>query len=99
MSGVRLQYDGITVECCEGKVQGKNKEIAFKRLRQRLSRQIEDKAGEERERQCKSQNPNKGKRGDYSRNYNFPRNEVKQDGKKFSLSKFMRGDLTKIYKG
>jgi peptide chain release factor 1 len=99
MSGVRLQYDGIMVECCEGKVQGKNKETAFKRLRERLDKRDRDKVSEKIDQQYKSQNPNKGKRGDYARNYNFPRNEVKQDGKKFSLSKFLRGDLKKIYKG
>lgn len=36
MSGVRLQYEGELVECCEGRSQHKNKELAFKRLEERL---------------------------------------------------------------
>lgn len=98
MSGVRLRYNGMTVECCETRDQRKNKELAFKRLKERISQKGQEKMAQRIAGEFKAQNPNKGKRGDYNRNYNFPRNEIKQEGKKFSLGKFLRGDLSQIYK-
>jgi peptide chain release factor 1 len=98
MSGVRVQYQGITVECCDTRDQVKNKKLAILRLQERL------RLRQDKEEECKivekinMQNPQKGKRGDFGRNYNFPRDEIKQDGEKYSLSKFLRGNLSDIYK-
>ena len=99
MSGVRIHYDNIIIECCEGKSQHKNKETALKRLENIL---IKRKAQSElniRSDQRQNQNKNKGKRGNYYRNYNFTRNEITQDGKKYNLSRFLKSDLKEIYDG
>jgi len=86
------------VVCTDSRDQRKNKKIALERLKKKILEnnhgKLKDKIGEE----FKKQNSNKGKRGDFTRNYNFQRDEVKQDGEKFSLKKFLRGDLTAMYK-
>lgn len=97
-SGVRLQYNGIKIECCDTRNQGKNRQIAFDRLKEKLKQKAEEEAKIKNNIIIDHQNQNKGKRGDFERNYNFPRDEIKQGGNKFSLSKFMRGDLSQIYK-
>ncbi len=97
MSGIRLHYNGIIVECCDGKSQHKNKETAFKKLENILTK---NKAQDELNaisNQRQSQNKNKGKRGNYHRNYNFPRNKITQDGKQYNLAKFLKSDLKEIY--
>jgi len=97
MSGVRLHYDDIIVECCEGKSQHRNKELAFKRLENILTQKEAKAELDLLSGYRKNQNKNKGKRGNYQRNYNFPRNEITQDGKKYNLSKFLKSDLREIY--
>jgi len=93
MSGVRLQYKGLTVECCGTRDQRRNKEIAFERLQVRLDEKQKKKQEDEKRQSLQEQNPNYGKRGNFTRNYNFMRDEVLHDGKRFKLSKIMRGDL------
>jgi peptide chain release factor 1 len=97
LSGVRLQYDGLIITCCETRDQRKNKELAFEKLEEKIkSAEIERMAvvmGE----QYKDQNKNNGKRGNYDRNYNFPRNEAVQGDLRVNLSRFMRGDFGCFY--
>ncbi len=97
MSGVRLQYSGITIECCDTRDQRKNKEIAFERLEEKLKQRELGIEREKKEREMSKQNPNCGKRGNFLRNYNYMRDEVSQDGNKYKLSQFLRGNLEKLY--
>ena len=97
MSGIRLQYEDLIITCCDTRDQRKNKEIAFQKLEEKLKQQEIDKTNRLIESQYRQQNSNKGKRGNYSRNYNYPRNEVVQDEIKTKLSKFMKGDFGKLY--
>jgi peptide chain release factor 1 len=98
LSGVRLQYDGLTIECCDTRDQRKNKEIAYERLEQKLKERAERNRYQEQLKNIQEQNPDNGKRGDFERNYNFFRNEIKQGNDKYQLSKFLKGDLSDIYK-
>lgn len=97
MSGVRLQYRDILIECCEGRSQTKNKDLAFKRLKAKLEENNRNEQNKKVSKEFNKQNKNKGKRGDYNRNYNFQRNEVVQDGKIYDLKKIMKGKLNLIY--
>jgi peptide chain release factor 1 len=97
-SCVRLQYKGIKIECGDTRNQGKNKQIAFDRLKEKIKQKQIEEDNIKNNIIIESQNYNKGNRGDFERNYNFPRDEIKQGGNKFSLSRFMRGDLSQIYK-
>jgi protein subunit release factor A len=97
MSGVRLQYDDIIVTCCDTRDQRKNKELAFLKLEDKLKQENFNKSKELIKEQYRTQNKNNGSRGDYNRNYNFPRNEVVQDGIRIKLSKFLKGDFGKLY--
>lgn len=97
MSGVRLQYKGELIECCEGRSQTKNKELAFKRLEEKLEEKQKNKNNKKISKEFNKQNKNKGKRGDYNRNYNYQRNEVVQDGKTYELKKILKGKLNLIY--
>lgn len=97
LSGVRIQYKDIKIECCDTRDQRKNKEIAFQRLEEKIRDKEIEYVQSEIKKQCKKQNANKGKRGDFTRNYNFPRNEISQDGCKVSLKKFLKGDLDILY--
>lgn len=47
--------------------------------------------------QHQEQNPNKGRRGDFTRNYNYKRNEVVQNNKTFKLKNILKGNLSDIY--
>lgn len=98
MSGTRLQYDDIIVTCCDTRDQRKNKEIAFEKLKQILEQKQNNKILSQISENINSQNPDRGKRGDFVRNYNFPRDEIKQGNNKSSLSKFLKGDFSQIYK-
>lgn len=97
MSGVRLQYEGELIECCDGRSQTKNKELALKRLKDNIERKNKKKKNNKLNKEFNEQNQNKGKRGDYDRNYNFQRNEVTQDNKIYELKKIMKGKLNLIY--
>ena len=97
MSGVRLQYAGITVECCEGRDQHQNKTTAFQRLESNLLKRAASKAQKAAERDSRAQNPNLGGRGDFSRNYNYKRNAVTQGPSKTTVDKFMRGKFGGLY--
>lgn len=96
MSGVRLQYQDEIIECCEGRSQRRNKELAFQRLEKKL---LEKQKQELKLKTLESehkQNKNKGKRGNFYRNYNFQRNEIIQDGEKYPLREFMKGKINII---
>lgn len=93
MSGVRLQYKDEIIECCEGRSQHKNKEIAFKRLEEILHKKKKIKNKEILVKQERKQNKNKGKRGNFHRNYNFQRNEISQNGYTYPLKEFMKGKV------
>lgn len=97
MSGVRLQYEGITVECCETRDQKKNKELAFQRLEEKLQERQNSAFQRQRREEISAQNPNYGKRGNFLRNYNYMRDEVLQDDQKYKLSHFLRGNLERLY--
>ena len=97
MSGVRLKYKDIIVTCCNTRDQRKNKEIAFLKLKKNVYQKKWEEENNRLNEVKSSQNQNKGKRGNFKRNYNFLRDELTQDGEKFSLKKFLRGDLSKIY--
>jgi len=97
MSGVRLQYEGHTIECCEGRDQRKNKELAYKRLYDKLVANIDAKAIVNKRQQHQAQNAQCGKRGSYLRTYDFNRGIAEQDGRQYNLKKIMRGDLSDIY--
>jgi len=97
LSGVRLQYRDAVITCCETRDQRKNKELAFKKLEEKLKEREIEKVNQLIGQQYQSQNQNKGKRGNYDRNYNFPRDEVVQGDLKTSLSRFMKGDFGNFY--
>lgn len=97
MSGVRIQYEDFLIECCETRDQRKNKEIALERLLYKIKDIKEHEQAILIYNNQNIQNINKGKRGNYNRNYNFPRNEVSQDGNIFDLKDIMRGNLDKLY--
>lgn len=94
LSGVRLQYRDLKIECCDTRDQRKNKEIAFERLREKIKetesrRLVQDNLEEQRK-----QNQNLGKRGNYHRNYNYKRNSVEtDDGNTFQLDRFLKGEM------
>lgn len=93
MSGTRLQYDGITVECCETRDQRKNKEIAKERLFEKLKKIEFKRVREISKNQIDSQNQNKGNRGGCLRNYDFMRGIVEQNESKITIKDFMKGRL------
>lgn len=93
LSGVRIQYEDEIVECCETRSQTKNKELALIRLKERLDKKSNQKQKNQISEQHQTQNQNKGKRGCFHRSYDFRKDLVYQDGKKYSLSKFMKGHL------
>lgn len=97
MSGVRLQYGDELIECCDGRSQTKNKELALKRLKNNIEEKNRNNHHKEISKEFNRQNQNKGKRGDYNRNYNYQRNEVVQDGQVYELKKIMKGKLDLIY--
>jgi protein subunit release factor A len=93
-----LQYKDIIVTCCEEREQSKNREIAFGRLK----KIVEDRQRKAEYQQLtddrNQQNQNLGKRGSFLRNYNYQRDEVSGDDGKTSLKKFLKGDLSDVYK-
>jgi len=97
LSGVALHYCGDIIRCCDTRDQRKNKEIAMERLRKKFQQDIVEEKLEERYKQMNRQNRNKGQRGSWVRNYNFKRDKVESEIGKYSLTKFMRGDLSDIY--
>lgn len=97
LSGVRLQYDDLIITCCDTRDQRKNKEIAFEKLKERLKQAETEKVERLISNQYKTQNKNKGKRGNFDRNYNYPRNEITQNNLKVDLSKFMKGNFKGLY--
>lgn len=99
LSGVRIQYEDLMVECCETRSQHKNREIAIGRLKELISERAEKDCQRKLQGEFDAQNSNKGRRGFFTRNYNFIRDEIAQDSEKFSLSKFLKGDLSEIYEG
>lgn len=97
MSGVRLQYQGETIECCDERDQRRNKAIAFDRLRERLEEREDKKNRISIQSEINEQNWNKGSRGSCNRNYDFKCGLAYQDGQNYKLKKIMKGDLSEIY--
>lgn len=97
LSGVRIQYKNIILTCCETRSQNKNKEILLNKLQEKLQEQEENKTIENIKNKHSELNPRKGKRGNYNRNYNFPRNEIKQENQTYNLKKFLKGNLKELY--
>lgn len=97
LSGVRVKYKNLIVECCEGRDQRKNKEKALERLKDRLMAEEMDRVNALIRKQIENQNGNLGKRGSFDRNYNFKRDEVRFGDDKMSLKVFLRGNLEEIY--
>jgi len=97
LSGVRLQYKDFKIECCDTRDQYKNKEIAFERLREKIKYEEVQKIDKKIQDQYSKQNTNKGKRGNFTRNYSFIRNEIAQDKTKTSLKSFLKGNLDSLY--
>jgi len=97
MSGVRLHYKNLIVECCEGRDQRKNKETALNKLRDRLMGIEMDRVNALVYDQIRDQNKNLGKRGSFDRNYCFRRDEVRFGDNTMSLKTFLRGNLEEIY--
>lgn len=97
MSGVRLQYQGEIVECCDERDQRRNKAIAYERLRERLEEHNQRKAKIQLQSEIEEQNWNKGSRGSCNRNYDFKCGLAHQDGKSYKLKQIMKGDLSAIY--
>jgi peptide chain release factor 1 len=93
----RLVYKGYIIECSEERHQLQNKNIAFERLREKVTKDAQQQAEIKMQEESHLQNPNYGKRGDYERNYNYKRNEVVQGNKRTSLDKFFKGDFSDIY--
>ena len=97
MSGVRLQYEDYTIECCDTRDQRKNKEIAYQRLHEKILLHQNNIAQTSYRKEHEKQNSQKGKRGSYERTYNFNRNQIIQNGHKYDLKKFIKGNLDELY--
>ena len=96
-SSVRLQYMGYIVTCSQERDQRENKEIAFERLQKKMEEIQNNFEIKRKESILSEQNPNCGKRGNFLRNYNYMRDEVLQEDKKYKLSHFLKGNLESLY--
>lgn len=97
MSGVRLQYRDLIITCCDTRDQRKNKELAYQRLEEKIQSRKDHSNQLKKKKEMSKQNPNHGKRGNFLRNYNYMRDEVLQNDKKYKLSHFLKGNMASLY--